>query len=155
VRPALALALAALLACTQKRQESHAAVPLPAADAGTTAIDAAPASAATTASAAPAAKPSLSGQGADISWLVGTWERQSAPKEWLLFNAPKEVGVIGGNPPALTNRGEFIPNGRFVSLFFRGVGGSTVERVLEASADYAELRERSTPPATYRRGAPP
>jgi hypothetical protein len=151
VRPALALALAALLSCTQKRQESHAAVPLPAADAGTTATDTASA----TATAAPAAKPSLSGQGADISWLVGTWERQSAPKEWLLFNAPKEVGVIAGNPPALTNRGEFIPNGRFVSLFFRGVGGSTVERVLEASADYAELRERSTPPATYRRGAPP
>jgi hypothetical protein len=144
VKPALALAFAALLACTQKRQEKHAAVPLPAADAGTT-----------SASAAPAAQPSLSGQGADISWLVGTWERQSAPKEWLLFNAPKEVGVIAGNPPALTDRGEFIPSGRFVSLFFRGVGGSTVERVLEASADHAELRERSTPPATYRRGAPP
>jgi hypothetical protein len=133
-----ALALLALLACSPQREERHVAVARPApVDAG------------------PTVKPAVTTQGADISWLVGTWERQSAPKEWLLFNAPKEVGVIGGTPPALTSRGEFIPNGRFISLFFRGAGGATVERILEASADHTELRESSAPPATYRRGAPP
>jgi hypothetical protein len=91
----------------------------------------------------------------DISWLVGTWERQTGPKEWLLFNAPKEVGVISGKPPVLSARGEFVPNGRSVSLFFRGTGGVNLERVLEASADYSELRESGAKPSTFRRGAPP
>ena len=135
---ALALAALALCACSRKQPEKHAtsARPLPA-DGG------------------PGAKPALTTEGSDISWLVGTWERQTGQKEWLLFNAPKEVGVLSGKPPSLTGRGEFIPTGRSVSLFFRGVGGSTVERVLEASADYTELHESGNPPATYRRGAPP
>ena len=138
MKVALALSLVAVLACSKKGQEQHVTVARPApVDAG------------------PPAKPALTTQGADISWLVGTWERQSGPKEWLLFNEPKEVGVLSGNPPSLTSRGEFIPTGRSISLFFRGVGGSTVERVLEASADYKELRENGNPPATYRRGAPP
>jgi hypothetical protein len=138
VRAALVLSIAALLACSKKGQEQHAVVARPA-----------------PVEAVPAAKPALTTQGADISWLVGTWERQSGPKEWLLFNEPKEVGVLSGTPPSLTGRGEFIPTGRSVSLFFRGVGGSTVERVLEASADFKELRENGNPPVTYRRGAPP
>ena len=138
MKAALALSLVALLACSKKQQEQHVVVARPApTDAG------------------PPAKPELTTQGADISWLVGTWERQSGPKEWLLFNAPKEVGVISGNPPSLTSRGEFIPTGKSISLFFRGVGGSTVERILQASADNAELREDGNPPVTYRRGAPP
>jgi hypothetical protein len=102
-----------------------------------------------------AGPPALSTHGADITWLIGTWERQSRPKEWLLFNAPNEVGVLAGSPPALTGKGEFIPNGRSVSLFFRGVGGNTVERVFEGSADGSELREQGTANATYRRGTPP
>ena len=134
MRSALPLLLAALCACSQKKQTSPlAAAPARPADAG---------------------PPALSTQGADISWLIGTWERQSAPKEWLLFNAPNEVGVLAGTPPALAGRGEFIPNGRSISLFFRGSGGNTSERVLEASADHAELSEKSAN-ATYRRGAPP
>jgi hypothetical protein len=138
VRAGLALFVFFLLACSRKQPEKHvtAARPAPADGGG-------------------AAKPEVTTQGADISWLVGTWERQSGPKEWLLFNAPKEVGVLSGKPPSLSARGEFIPTGRSVSLFFRGVGGSTVERVLEASADYTELHESGNPPATYRRGAPP
>ena len=140
MKAALALSLLAALACSRKAQETHVAVARPA-----------PAAA----DAGPAAKPAVTTQGSDISWLVGTWERQSGPKEWLLFNAPKEVGVLSGSPPSLTSRGEFIPTGRSVSLFFRGVGGSTVERVLEASADFTELHESGTPPATDRRGSPP
>jgi len=58
-------------------------------------------------------------------------------------------------PPALSGRGEFIPNGKYISLFFRGTGGATVERLFEASTDHSELTESSNPPATYRRGAPP
>ena len=131
---ALPLLVAALCACSQKKQTAPmAAAPANAADAG------------------PEAR---STQGADISWLVGTWERQSAPKEWLLFNAPNEVGVLAGNPPSLAGRGEFVPNGRSISLFFRASGGNITERVLEASGDHAELREKSAN-ATYRRGAPP
>jgi hypothetical protein len=138
VRAAAAVALLALLACSRKAQEKHVAAALPA-----------------QAEPAPPKKPEVSTQGADISWLVGTWERQSAPKDWLLFNAPKEVAVLAGKPPALTERGEFIPTGKSISLFFRGGGGSIVERVLEATADYKELRENGNPPVTYRRGAPP
>lgn len=136
---AAALCLLALVACSKEREEKHAPVPraAPVVDAGV------------------AAKPAVSTQGADISWLVGTWERQSGPKEWLLFNSPKEVAVLSGNPPALSARGEFIPNGRMISVFFRGTGGAMVERVLEASADYSELRGDGPPPVTYRRGAPP
>jgi hypothetical protein len=138
VRAALALSALAFFACSRQQPERHVTAARPApADAG------------------PPAKPAVTTQGADISWLVGMWERQTSPKEWLLFNAPKEVGVLSGKPPSLTQRGEFIPTGRSVSLFFRGVGGSTVERVLEASADYTELHESGNPPATYRRGAPP
>jgi hypothetical protein len=138
VRGAGALVLVSLLACSRDRQDRHAAAPRPSLpDAGST------------------AKPEVTAFGADISWLVGTWERQSAPKEWLLFNAPKEVGVISGNPPALSGRGEFIPNGKYISLFFRGTGGATIERLFEASTDHSELTESSNPPATYRRGAPP
>ena len=138
MRAAGALALVGLLACSRGRQDQHAAAPRPVRpDAG------------------PTAKPEVTAFGADISWLVGTWERQSAPKEWLLFNAPKEVGVISGSPPVLSGRGEFIPNGKYISLFFRGTGGASIERLFEASADYSELTESSNPPATYRRGAPP
>jgi len=139
VRAALALCVLLPLACSRKQPEKHltAARPAPVVDAGL------------------AAQPAVTTQGADISWLVGTWERQTGPKEWLLFNAPKEVGVLSGKPPSLTERGEFIPTGRSVSLFFRGAGGSTVERVLEASPDRTELHESGNPPATYRRGAPP
>ena len=137
MKRAAPLAILLLLACSRQKQETHAVVARPA-----------------PVEAAPKAEPAVTTQGADITWLVGTWERQSKPKEWLLFNAPNEVGVIGGDPPALIGRGEFIPNGRAISLFFRGVGGNTVERVLEASADHAELRE-SAANATYRRGAPP
>ena len=132
-----ALALLALAACSGGPKETHAS-----------AARAAPVD------AGPAAQPSFSTAGLDITWLVGTWER-SDQKEWLLFNAPKEVGVIKGKPPTLTKRGEFVPNGRFVSLFFRGVGGVTEERVFEASADRSELRETGATPATYRRGTPP
>jgi hypothetical protein len=134
VKAPAVLALAASLGCSGGKPEAPVARATP--DAGQ------------------AAKPILSGYGTDISWLVGTWERQSGPKEWLLFNAPKEVGVISGKPPRLTSRGEFVPNGRSISLFFRATGGN-VERVLEASADYSELRGDDTPPVTYRRGAPP
>jgi len=129
------LALVAWLGCSRGQQEVHTPVARALPDAGQ-------------------AKPAVSGYGADITWLVGTWERQTGPKEWLLFNAPKEVGVISGKPPRLTSRGEFVPNGRSISLFFRGSGGN-VERVLEASEDYAELREEGTQKVTYRRGAPP
>ena len=128
------LALAASLGCSRGQPEVHTPVARAAPDAGQD-------------------KQALSGYGADITWLVGTWERQSGPKEWLLFNAPKEVGVISGKPPKLTSRGEFVPNGRSISLFFRATGGN-VERVLEASEDYSELREGMAN-ATYRRGAPP
>ena len=132
-----ALILGLLLACSRGQQEQHAAAPKPVpVDAG------------------PPPPPAFSTAGADISWLVGTWERQTGPKEWLLFNAPKEVGVISGKPPRLTSRGEFVPNGRSISLFFRATGGN-VERVLEASDDYSELREDGMPKVTYRRGAPP
>jgi len=91
----------------------------------------------------------------DISWLVGTWERQSGAKDWLLFNAPKEVVVLSGKPAAVAQRGEFVPHGRFVSLFFKQSGGVVQERELEAPPDRSELRENGPPPATYRRGAPP
>jgi len=138
VKAAGGLFLIGILACSRGKQDQHAAAPRPAQPA-----------------AGPAAKPALTTYGADISWLVGTWERQSAPKEWLLFNAPKEVGVISGNPPVLSGRGEFVPNGKYISLFFRGTGGATIERLFEASADHSELTESSNPPATYRRGAPP
>lgn len=132
-----ALALLALASCSRGQKETHASAPRAApVDAG-----------------APA-PPSFSTAGLDITWLVGTWER-SDQKEWLLFNAPKEVGVIKGKPPTLTKRGEFVPNGRFVSLFFRGVGGVTEERVFEASADRSELRETGAAQTTYRRGTPP
>ena len=140
MRAAVALCVVAVLACSRGKEEKHAVVAR-AAPAAPPAVD--------------AGQPAVTTQGADISWLVGTWEKQSAPKEWLLFNAPREVGVIAGNPPALTGRGEFIPTGNSISLFFRGVGGTTVERVLEASADHQELREAGTPRVTYRRGAPP
>jgi hypothetical protein len=134
VKTPAVLALAASLGCSRGKPEAPVARVTP--DAGQ------------------AAKPVFSGYGADISWLVGTWERQSGPKEWLLFNAPKEVGVISGKPPSLTSRGEFVPNGRSISIFFRAPGGN-VERVLEASDDYSELRGDGMPPVTYRRGAPP
>jgi hypothetical protein len=134
VKSALILSLVGLLGCSRNPPETHKPVARSVPDAGP-------------------AKPALSGYGADISWLVGTWERQSGPKEWLLFNAPKEVGVISGKPATLTARGEFVPDGRSISLFFRGPGGN-VERVLEASEDFSELREGSQN-VTYRRGAPP
>ena len=133
MRRAAVVALVALLACSRGQPETHAPVARTAPDGG--------------------GKPALSGYGADISWLVGTWERQTGAKEWLLFNAPKEVGVISGKPPRLTARGEFVPNGRSISLFFTGPSGN-VERVLEASEDYSELRE-GMQKVTYRRGAPP
>ena len=138
MKAALALVAVALASCSRDQKETHAAAPRAApVDAGEQ------------------APPSFSTAGLDITWLMGTWERQSDPKEWLLFNAPKEVGVIKGKPPTLTKRGEFVPNGRFVSLFFRGTGGVTEERVLEATSDRSELRETGAKPATYRRGAPP
>jgi hypothetical protein len=137
VRAAAALALVALIGCS-RGQDKHAAAP-----------DAVPVDA----GALP--QPAFSTAGLDISWLVGTWERQSEPKEWLLFNAPKEVGVIKGKPATLTKRGEFVPNGRQISIFFRGVGGITEERVLLATPDHSELREAGPAPATYRRGSPP
>jgi hypothetical protein len=138
LKAAVTLGLLALIGCSKAREEKHAPVPRAApVDAGV------------------AVKPAVSTQGSDISWLVGTWERQSGPKEWLLFNPPKEVGVISGKPPALSARGEFIPNGRMISVFLRGTGGAMIEQVLEASADYSELRSDGTPPITYRRGVPP
>jgi hypothetical protein len=105
--------------------------------------------------AGPPAEPATSTAGVDISWLVGTWERQSGAKEWLLFNAPKEVAVIAGKPPVMVARGEFVPSGKSISLFFRGAGGATQERVFEAAPDRSELHELSPTPGTYRRGAPP
>jgi len=138
VKVPTALVFLLLLACSRGQQEQHAAAPKAApVDAG------------------PPPPPAYSTAGADISWLVGTWERDSAPKDWLLFNAPKEVAVIAGSPPVMTARGEFVPSGRSISIFMRGQGGGTVERVLEASPDRSELREAGPPPATYRRGAPP
>jgi len=136
VRTAAALALL-LLACSRKPEAAHAARPIaPALDAG--------------------AVPAKTTQGADISWLIGTWEREAAPKEWLLFNAPKEVGVLSGTPPALVGRGEFIPNGpKEISLFFHSQGGGSQERVLLVSPDRTELHEKGVPGGTYRRGAPP
>jgi hypothetical protein len=138
VKASTALILVLLFSCSRGQQEQQAALPkvMPA-DAG------------------PPPKPAFSTAGADISWLVGTWERQSAPKDWLLFNPPKEVAVIAGKPPTMTARGEFVPTGRSISIFMRGPGGGTTERVLEATADLSELREAGPPPATYRRGAPP
>ena len=138
MKAALALVAVALASCSRGQKETHAAAPR------TAPVD-----------AGEQAPPSYSTAGLDITWLVGTWERQSGAKEWLLFNAPKEVGVIKGKPPTLTKRGEFVPNGRFVSLFFRGIGGVTEERVLEATPDRSELRETGATPTTYRRGAPP
>ncbi|HYS09159.1 MAG TPA: hypothetical protein VEP66_10455 [Myxococcales bacterium] len=137
MRGAAALALVAAVSCS-RGQDKHAAAPR----AGP--VD-----------AGPPPEPAFSSAGLDISWLVGTWERQSDPKEWLLFNAPKEVGVIKGKPPTLTKRGEFVPNGRQISIFFRGVGGVTEERVFEANPDHSELREAGSAPASYRRGSPP
>jgi hypothetical protein len=136
VKPLAALAIALLLGCSRGQQEKHAAAPRAAAP-----VDAGP--------------PATSTAGADISWLVGTWERKAAPKDWLLFNAPKEVAVISGKPPTVTARGEFAPAGRSISIFIRGPGGALTERVFEASADHSELQEQGTSPATYRRGAPP
>jgi hypothetical protein len=136
VRAAAAASLLALACCS--RGEKHAA-----------ALRAGPVD------AGPPPPPAFSTAGADISWLVGTWERQSGQKEWLLFNAPKEAAVISGKPPAMSARGEFFPNGRSISVFFRGAGGDAVERVFEASADRMELRELGATAATYRRGAPP
>ena len=136
MRAAAALALVALFCCS-RGQDKHAAAPRAPLDAG------------------PPPEPAFSTAGLDIGWLVGTWERQSEPKEWLLFNAPKEVGVIKGKPPTLTKRGEFVPNGRQISIFFRGAGGSTEERVFEATPDHSELREAGSAPVTYRRGSPP
>ena len=133
-----ALILGLLLACSRGQQEQHAAAPKPVpVDAG------------------PPPPPAFSTAGADISWLVGTWERQSTPKDWLLFNPPKEVAVIAGAPPTMIARGEFVPTGRSISIFLRGQGGGTTERVLEATPDLSELREAGPPPLTYRRGAPP
>lgn len=129
-----------LLACSGKPEPVHVAAPR--------------AAAAATDAAAPQ-EPAKTTQGADIAWLVGTWERQAPPREWLLFNAPKEVGVLAGTPPALVSRGEFIPSGKEISLFFRGAGGATVERVFVASPDRSELHERGVPGGTYRRGSPP
>ena len=83
MKPTAALAIALLLGCSRGRQEQHAAAPRAAAP-----VDAGP--------------PAVSTAGADISWLVGTWERQSAPKDWLLFNAPKEAAVLSGKPPTVT-----------------------------------------------------
>ena len=109
------------------------------------------------AAAAPAPPPPRAAPAAeeDVGWLLGTWERQSAPKDWLLFNPPKQVAVISGKPAAVTLRGEFAANGRFVSLIFRQQGGSVVERELQAPPDRSELREGGPTPSTYRRGAPP
>jgi hypothetical protein len=136
VRASTALMLL-LLACSRGQQE-RAAVPKSApVDAG------------------PPPSQAFSTAGADISWLVGTWERESPPKDWLLFNPPKEVAVIAGNPPTMTARGEFVPTGRSISIFMRGQGGGTIERVLEATPDQSELREAGATPVTYRRGAPP
>ena len=89
----------------------------------------------------------------DPSWISGTWQKKGA-REWLLFNPPAQVAVIAGKPPAMIARGEFVPSGRSISLFFRGTGG-TQERVLEAAPDRSELHEVGPTPATYRRGAPP
>jgi hypothetical protein len=134
VKAPAALALILAAGCSRGRDDKHAAAPraaLP--DAAT-------------------AQPALSTAGADISWLVGTWERQTGPKEWLLFNPPKEVAVISGTPPAVSARGEFVPQGRSISIFMRGPGGGTTERILEGSPDHSELHEDAV---TYRRGAPP
>ncbi len=118
--------------------------------------DARPRAAAPPKLATPAAAPAPAApQAEDLSWLAGTWERQTGPKDWLLFNAPKDVMVISGKPATVTQRGEFIPHGRFVSLFFRQPGGSVIERELEAPPDRSELREKTPVPVTYRRGAPP
>jgi hypothetical protein len=133
VRFAAALAVLLLLACSRK-PEQHAAAPKAAVDAG---------------------PPALSTAGADISWLVGTWQRYPAGREWLLFNAPKEVAVLSGNPPTISARGEFVPQGKSISIFIRGSGGAQTELVLEANADRSELRGTGPDAATYRRGAPP
>jgi hypothetical protein len=136
VKPLAALVVALVVGCFRGQEEKHVAAPKPAA-----AVDAGP--------------PSLSSAGADISWLVGTWERQSAPKDWLLFNAPREAAVISGKPPTVTARGEFAPAGKSISIFIRGPGGALTERMFEASADHSQLQEQGASPATYRRGAPP
>ena len=136
MKRASALAITLLLGCSRGQQDKHATAPRAAAP-----VDAGP--------------PALSSAGADISWLVGTWERQTPPKDWLLFNAPKEAAVISGKPPTVSARGEFAPAGRSISIFIRGPGGALTERVFEASADHSELQEQGTSPATYRRGAPP
>jgi hypothetical protein len=138
VRAAGAAGLLALLCCS-RGPEKHAAAPRAAAP-----VD-----------AGPAREPAFTSAGADITWLVGTWERQAGQKEWLLFNAPKEAAVIAGKPPVMTARGEFFPNGKSISVFFKGAGGNSVERVFEASADRSELHEVGSTPATFRRGAPP
>ncbi|HEY4730351.1 MAG TPA: hypothetical protein VIH41_04420, partial [Myxococcales bacterium] len=64
MRAAGALVLVGLLACSRGRQDQHAAAPRPSQPA-----------------AGSTAKPEVTAFGADITWLVGTWERQSAPKE--------------------------------------------------------------------------
>lgn len=104
---------------------------------------------------ASARDPSAAPPAEDVSWLIGTWERQSGGKDWLLFNAPKDVMVLAGKPAGVTMRGEFIAHGRFVSLIFREPGRLPVERELEAPPDRSELRENAAVPVTYRRGAPP
>jgi hypothetical protein len=146
VRAAVA-ALVPLLACSRPSHEARPrAVPAQRDAARTT--RAAPA-----APVAKAAPPPTADE--DLGWLLGTWERQGAPRDWLLFNPPNEVVVISGKPAAVTLRGEFIANGRFVSLIFRQPGGSVVEHELQAPPDRSELREGGPTPAAYRRGAPP
>jgi hypothetical protein len=146
VRAAVA-ALVPLLACSREPHEARPRA-VPAQGAAAPAARGAPAVPA--AQAAPAAAADE-----DVTWLLGTWERQSPPKDWLLFNPPKDVMIIAGKPAAVTRRGEFVANGRFVSLIFRQQGGSAVERELQAPPDRSELREGGPTPATYRRGAPP
>jgi len=145
VRLAGICAVLCLVACSRKQE--HEARPRSASAAPATA----PAPAAPAATAPTATAP----QKDDLAWLVGTWERQSAPKDWLLFNAPKDVMVLSGKPVSVTRRGEFVAHGRFVSLIFHQPGGNSIERELEAPPDRSELREKTPVPVTYRRGAPP
>ena len=131
-------AIGCVLACSRKEHEAtpRAAAPQ-------------------TRAAAPATPVAAPPHTEDLSWLVGTWERQSGTKDWLLFNAPKDVMVLSGKPASVTQRGEFVAHGRFVSLIFRQPGRTAVERELEAPPDRSELREKAAVPVTYRRGAPP
>jgi hypothetical protein len=99
------------------------------------------------------AKPEAQPVKDESSWIAGTWHKKGQ-REWLLFNPPDQVAVLGGKPVSMKSRGKFSLKGRYLTLLLPQPNGVVAERYLDVSPDRSRLTDE-TAAAWYERGAPP